>query len=521
MVRQLTLSRLKFDKGEWKPSRRSKLQWRMTISYVVTTVAAVLLIEAIFGLLAYAALARFYANSNDLITQARQLAQVYALAAAAQAKEGQLDPHSTFMPGQVDSLIPPGQDVSGYQAISYIGTRLPNSQRVAFALLIAPDGRVLASSYPARYPVGVAAAQLLPSGTGQAIAGALQGKATSAAISIVQGRFGYTMQPVWNSAKQPIGAIYVQTPDHAIPGLLSFFPRAWLYSAIFWSIFFAPFAGLFGWLTTRGLVRRIRRLAVATTRFADGDYAQRVQIAGQDEVGQLEQQFNRMAEQLVESIAQRQALAGQNARLAERSRLSRDLHDSVKQQVFAVTMQIGAALSLLDEHKEAARKHLLEAETLAYQAEQELTTLIQELRPAALQENRLAAALREYVVSWSNQRGIAVDVHIPPSCTLPQLVEEALWRIAQEALSNIARHSQATSVQLALECDQEQVTLTIEDNGRGFDIAQLNGSGVGLHSMQERMEALGGTFVVESHAGQGTRLIARCPCVQHAQPMLS
>jgi NarL family two-component system sensor histidine kinase LiaS len=519
MVRQTISSGLKFDNGERKLLRWSKLQWRITISYVVMTVAAVLLIEFIFGLFSYIALTRFYANSNDLITESRQLAQVYALAAAAQATGGQLDPHSTFKPGQAASLIPPGQSASGYKTVPYINSSKSDRQQEDFALLIAPDGRVLASSYPARYPVGASAAQLLP-GAAQAIARALRGQATSATISTAQGHAGYTIQPVLNSTKQPIGAIYVQSPDHAIQGFLQGYPIGVLFSAIFWAILFAPFGGLFGWLTTRGLVRRIRRLAAATTLFADGDYAQRVQVAKQDEVGQLEQQFNRMAEQLVESIAQQQALAGQNARLAERSRLSRDLHDSVKQQVFAVTMQLDAALSLMDE-KDAAHKHLLEAEALAYQAQQELTTLIQELRPTALQENRLSEALRDYVVAWSNQCGIAVDMHIPPSCTLPQPVEEALWRITQEALSNIARHSHATSVQIALECDQDQVTLTIEDNGRGFATAQLNGSGVGLHSMQERMQALGGSFIIESHPGQGTRLVAHCSSMLHAQPMSS
>ncbi|HLI91872.1 MAG TPA: histidine kinase [Ktedonobacteraceae bacterium] len=516
MTRQPISSLLKPGRGEQKPPRSSRIQWRMTISYVVMTVAVVLLVEFIFGLFSYIALTRFYANSNDLITETRQLAQVYALAAAAQASGGQLDPRSTFMSGQAASLIPPGQDASGYKTVPYLDTRNPDVQQVDFALLIAPDGRVLASSYPARYPAGASAARLLP-GASQVIAKALRGRATSAPISTTQGHAGYTVQPVLDRTKQPIGAIYVQAPDHAIQGFLQGYPLGVLVSAIFWAMFIAPFGGLFGWLTTRGLVKRIRRLAVATTLFADGDYAQRVRVAKQDEVGQLEQQFNRMAGQLVESIAQQQALAGQNARLAERSRLSRDLHDSVKQQVFAVTMQLDTALSLIDE-KDAARKHLLEAEALAYQAQQELTTLIQELRPAALQENRLSEALRDYILAWSNQHGIAVDMHIPPSWALPQPVEEAFWRITQEALSNVARHSQATNVQIVLECDQDQVTLTIEDNGRGFATAQLNDSGVGLHSMRERMQALGGSFVIESHPGQGTRLVAHCSCMQPAQP---
>jgi NarL family two-component system sensor histidine kinase LiaS len=254
----------------------------------------------------------------------------------------------------------------------------------------------------------------------------------------------------------------------------------------------------------------------ATTRFADGDYTQRVQVSRKDEVGQLEEQFNRMAEQLVESITQRQALAGQNARMAERGRLARDLHDSVKQQIFAVSMQLGAALSLLDLKREAARQHLVEAENLAHQVQQELATLIQELRPLALQDKGLAAALQEYVTTWSRQQGIAADIHIADACVISLEAEEALWRVAQEALSNIARHSQATSVQISLTCEQGKALLSISDNGWGFD-ATGKAAGVGLHSMQERMQALGGTITVQSKIGEGTRILAQC-LSSHIQP---
>ena len=103
-----------------------------------------------------------------------------------------------------------------------------------------------------------------------------------------------------------------------------------------------------GFFATRSPVKRVQGLVQATKQFADGNYAQRVQVSRHDEIGQLEQHFNQMAEQLAESIVQRQELAGQNARLAERARLSRDLHDSVKQHLFAVSMQVAAALAQVE-----------------------------------------------------------------------------------------------------------------------------------------------------------------------------
>jgi signal transduction histidine kinase len=214
------------------------------------------------------------------------------------------------------------------------------------------------------------------------------------------------------------------------------------------------------------------------------------------------------------------AARGEIARLAvqaERLRLSRDLHDSVKQQIFAVSMQVGAALSQIEHSREAARKHLLEAEALVYQAQQDLTTLIQDLRPAVLQEKGLAAALRDYVTGWSRQNTIAVELHLPERCQLPPAVEEALWRVAQEALSNIARHSQASKVQMRLEQTPEQVLLSMLDNGRGFDQAKEQQTGVGLLSIEERMAAIGGSILLQSRPGDGTRMVARCPLDQKSQ----
>lgn len=273
--------------------------------------------------------------------------------------------------------------------------------------------------------------------------------------------------------------------------------------------------GVFGLISTRGLVYRIRRLAAITTQFANGDYQQRVQVSRRDEFGQLEEQFNRMAQQLVESITQQQALAGQNARLAERGRIARDLHDSIKQQVFAVSMQLGAALALLDQQREVARHHLEEAEMLAYHVQQELTTLIQELRPLALQGKGLKLALQDYVPAWSRQHGIAARLHMRNIEMLPEEVEEALWRVTQEALSNCARHSHASEVEVALSCEAGMVMLSISDNGQGFERvegAAGDACGVGLHSMQERMEALGGTITIQSKPAEGTRVSAECPC---------
>jgi NarL family two-component system sensor histidine kinase LiaS len=269
--------------------------------------------------------------------------------------------------------------------------------------------------------------------------------------------------------------------------------------------------GFIGITSTRRIIQRLRAIAAATTRFATGQYDQRLLVAATDEIGQLEAHFNQMAEQLVSHLAREKLLVEQNARLQERARLSRDLHDSVKQQVFALAVQVELARSLLDQDSAVAREHLCAVDELSYQIQQELTVLIHALRPANLQAKGLTAALRDYATTWSRQSRIAADLHLPETCLLPSAVEEALWRLAQEALSNIARHSRASRVHLHLERTEQQVTLSLCDDGAGFDPRTVEQEGFGLRSIRERIQQVGGTVLIQSARGQGTCIIACCP----------
>ncbi len=295
--------------------------------------------------------------------------------------------------------------------------------------------------------------------------------------------------------------------------------------------------------------RRLRRIAAATARFAAGQYDQRLEAVAADEIGQIEAHLNQMEEQLVESrarekmlveqnarleeqarlsrelqesvrqqIFERKArekiLVEQNARLEERARLSRDLHDSVKQQVFALAVQIELARSLLEQDSAAAREHLGEADELSYRVQQELTALIDALRPAELQAKGLTAALHDYVTTWSRQSRIAADLSLPETCLVPSSIEEALWRVTQEALSNVARHSLATRVRLDLEWTEQQITFSLSDDGRGFDLSTLEREGIGMRSIRERIEHVGGTVLIQSAKGAGTQIVVHCPLFQ-------
>lgn len=193
----------------------------------------------------------------------------------------------------------------------------------------------------------------------------------------------------------------------------------------------------------------------------------------------------------------------------ERHRLARDLHDSVKQQVFATIMQLGAARVLIERDPAGARKALDEAEQLAQQAGSELSLVIHELRPIALQGKNLGEALTAYLADWSRQSDVRATTRIfGQHPQLPPEVQYALLRVTQEALANVARHSAAEAVHLELIFDDGTTTLMIRDDGQGFDMEQPSG-GVGLSSMRERIAALGGTFSLSSESGVGTSITVR------------
>lgn len=263
---------------------------------------------------------------------------------------------------------------------------------------------------------------------------------------------------------------------------------------------------IFGFFGSRGLTRRIEQIANAANAWSEGEFTAVSPDRSGDELGQLSQQLNRMAEQLENLIETNQTLATAE----ERNRLARDLHDSVKQQLFATSMQLGAATSLFESEPKAAKGHLETAVRLANQAQKELTGLIHELRPVALEGKRLSDALQLYLDDWSNQTHIDATLTVKNEQPLPLDVEQTLFRIAQEALANVARHSQATSVQLDLRWEQGRVQMRIADDGIGFD-QSVTPSGVGLNSMNERLAMINGRLQLNSRPQNGTTLQADVP----------
>ena len=264
--------------------------------------------------------------------------------------------------------------------------------------------------------------------------------------------------------------------------------------------------GLFGSLTAEGIVSRFGRLWTATEAWSRGDFSRFVHDPAGDEISQLARRLNAMAVQLKELLTSRQQVAVAE----ERNRLARDLHDSAKQQALAASFQLGTALALLDQDPAAARKHLVEAEGLVDSVRLELTDLIHELRPPDIEGRELDEAIRDYAVEWAHQNDIRLDLELDGGATLSPEAYKAVYRIVQEALANVARHSRAATASIGWRSDPAGATLLIRDDGSGFDTGAWYG-GMGLKSMRERAESLDGTFSITSEPGRGTAVSVTVP----------
>ena len=195
--------------------------------------------------------------------------------------------------------------------------------------------------------------------------------------------------------------------------------------------------------------------------------------------------------------------------MEERNRLARDLHDSAKQKAFAALAQLGTARGLLNGHAKSVGMHLNEAENLVTDVIQELTFLVQEIYPLGLQEKGLVPTLREHIFEWENRNDTIVQLVTRNERRLPLDVEQALYRISQEALANVARHSHARRVDLSLVYNGDSVQLSVSDDGCGFDVTEKHG--MGLRSIRERVGSIRGTVQIQSAPGHGTRLLVQVP----------
>ncbi len=281
----------------------------------------------------------------------------------------------------------------------------------------------------------------------------------------------------------------------------------------------------YGFAVARSIKLRLWEMGDLADHIARGDFSVRLPEGEPDEIGVLEAQLNQMARHLQEAMANLRRLAEQNQRLAEearrgaaleeRARLARDLHDTVNQQLFVLTMRSAAARRKLEKLGGEALEmvpELAALEELARQAHTQTRELILQLRPTTLEQQGIGPALAEYVKTCSAREGWEALGEIDTAIRVRGRTGEALFRVAQEALNNVSKHAGAKQVRVDLQREEERLVLRIRDDGKGFDPrAGVRPTSVGLVGMKERVSALGGSVQVRSAPGQGTEVRAVLP----------
>lgn len=286
--------------------------------------------------------------------------------------------------------------------------------------------------------------------------------------------------------------------------------------------------GLFGsYIYGNLLKKRMNVLWEAAMNLGRGILSYRVPELGTDEVGELGWQLNRLASQWEEQVASLQRLSNHNAALAEqlkhtavteeRQRLARELHDAVSQQLFAIAMTTAALKRIVEKNPQRAAQQIELVEEMAAAAQAEMRALLLHLRPATLQNKSLKEAVLDLLEELTRKNSMDIHWEIEDVEGLPSGIEDHLFRILQESLSNTLRHAKANQIVIKLFTLQGQVRMRIVDDGVGFDPDGEKLTSYGLQSMRERVAEVGGSMEIYSAIGKGTQIEVRIPLVSQSE----
>lgn len=280
----------------------------------------------------------------------------------------------------------------------------------------------------------------------------------------------------------------------------------------------------FGYIYGNLLKKRLEILLQSAMQLERGNLAVRIPDLGNDEIGQLARQLNEMTIRFQQQVASLQRLSAHNAELTdqvkqaaiveERQRLARELHDAVSQQLFAISMTMAALKRTLLQNPDKASRQAELIEEMAAAAQSEMRALLLHLRPAHLEGKMLRQGIEDLLHELQAKHALAFHWSLNDLPPLPKGIEDHLFRILQEALSNTLRHAKATRVEIKLAMIPNNVRLKITDDGIGFSLEDSRkASSYGMALMQERVAEIGGVLTVSSAPGQGTLIEVTIPII--------
>lgn len=384
---------------------------------------------------------------------------------------------------------------------------LANHPNVRYAFLVDLRGQVIASTFEGGFPL-----DLLTLNSAQP-----NDHHHTALIQTDEGLIWDTAVPILDGK---VGTARIGLSDASMRAALSTLTAQFLLTIALVSATGILVAVFLTWVLTRPILT----LAHATHEVAKGDFSQRVKRWANDEIGDLADAFNRMTEELAhtdELRRERESLRRQllekviSTQEDERRRIARELHDSTSQNL--TSLIVGLRMMETQCAQCVSPTKASELREVASHTLDEVHDLSIRLRPRVLDDLGLAAALERLAHEWQTRYKTPADVIIQLNERLPGEIETALYRIVQEALTNIARHAKAHSISILVEKHGDTVRAIVEDDGIGFDINTKQGEQhLGLLGMRERAELLGGTLTTESTPEQGTSIFIEIPLAQPA-----
>lgn len=393
------------------------------------------------------------------------------------------------------------------------GAARPEEDRIAYAMVLDSHGRILAHTEPGRVHTALTDART------RAILGHPE-----ASVAPVEGSAGERLYDIAVPIRMrglPIGAVRLGISRAPVDRVL------WEQTLkVLGVLFLLMLLGIGGiWRFSRRMVQPIQRLRDSAQAVQAGDLTRRVTVDRPDEIGELAAAFNAMTAELARSHTELERKEEMRARLLEqvitaqedeRKRIARELHDETSQAL--TSLMVG--LKVLEQRPDLAddKEALADLRALTAKTLDAVHDLSLQLRPSVLDDLGLVPAMERLVAEFGRAHGIpiALETNLRTGGRLPSAMETTLYRIGQEALTNVARHAGARSASLILERREGVVTLILEDDGLGFDVAsRLADAGdrrpLGIFGMRERATLLGGALTIESTPGTGTTVFVEIP----------